>query len=85
MNETPTSIGVSSLMEDLEQMRSFDEPPDSVLVTCDGSEVFLSFHWHTTHPVVAKIVAMGVSSWLSWFLEVNAYDVEQEIDGGLNG
>jgi len=72
-------------MEDLEQMRSFDQQPDSVLVSCDGQDVFLSFHWHTPHPIIAKIVAEGVTNWLRWFLKVNAYAVEQEIDGGLNG
>lgn len=65
-------------------MDAFPKLPDSAIVSRDGTDVFVSFHWDELSPAMARRFSLEMSRWLKKaLLDMGAATVE-EFDGGLS-
>lgn len=58
-------------MGEKEQMSELPQLPLTALVACDGSDVFMSFHFETADFVEAQRLSADLTYWLREFLLSN--------------
>lgn len=81
MNSTPAPVGVLSSMGVKCIMLDFPIEPDSVLLTGEHQDVFVSFHWHAVSALEAHKLAVLIAQWLMKNVDVYGVNVLTDVEG----